>query len=1097
MSMPDVEDFYPLSPLQQGLLFHSLSDEGDGLYFNQTLLGLEGALDVEAFRRAWAAVVDLHPILRTFFVWEGVEKPIQVVKRGATMPLDHLDWRADPAGAHAQRLDSLLQEDLAQGFDLSQAPLMRATLVRTADDRHELSWSFHHLLMDGWSMFRMLGQVFATYDTLVAGGSPQLERSRPYRDYLVWLSRQDRSKAEAFWRENLAGFTAPTPLPPDLAPDLHAARGPAQTAAESADFAVLTGALSVDTTAALSQLAADNHLTLNTLLQGAWALLLSRYSRESDVLFGAIVSGRPPELEGVDGMVGLFINSLPVRVRMDRSEALLPWLQRLQADQAELREYEHSALVDVQGWSEVPRGEQLFETLFLFENYRKDTPLEEMCSSLKLRDVRWFERHNFPIAAVAIPGESLSLRVIYQTQRFSRAGIERLLGHWRTLVESMVAQPGATLGAHGLLTPEERKLLLETWNDTDADLPDVCAHELVERQADALPESLAVVQGERCLTYAELELRANRLAHQLKALGVGPGVRVALATGRTLEMVVGILGTLKAGGAYVACDLGVPPARLAYVFEDSQALVVLTTAETASSLPAHGAQTLTADAQGQWRADAAAQTEAPAWPATRPAPSACPSDLAYVIYTSGSTGTPKGVELEHAGLVNLLSWHQRTYDVKPGDRASHLAGLGFDACVWELWPYLAAGSCLHLVDQETRLAPDALLQFFARVGITQAFVPTPLAEAMLRLDMPSDLVLDVVFTGGDKLNRAPEQALPFRLVNHYGPTENTVVATAVEVPPNAEDDSAPTIGKPIDNVQCYLLDADMNPVPVGVAGELFIGGKSLARGYLGREDLTAQAFVPNPFRDDTRLYATGDLGCWTGDGEIEFLGRIDSQVKVRGYRIELGEIETVLARHAGVREAVVLAREDVPGNKQLAGYVVAADPAAAALQEAELKAHCAAELPDYMVPPAILVLDSFPLSSSGKLDRKALPAPDIARPRMEAAYEAPTEGVEATIANIWRESLKLDQVGRADNFFDLGGNSILLIAVHGKLKAALGREFPMVELFRFPTVGTLARHLEGAGDPSGESPQDAAEKTEKLQAGRSRLAQMQQRRRRK
>lgn len=1071
--MQDVEDLYPLSPLQEGLLFHTLSDPTSRMYFNQTLVTLRGELDEAAFRAAWQDVVARHPILRTFFVWEGVESPVQVVKRTAEMPLVYEDRRGSAAGQREAHIEELRRTDLARGFELSQAPLMRAVLMRTAEDSHDLFWSFHHILMDGWSMFRVLGQVFGAYDASIEGKPFEVEGSRPYRDHIRWLKQQSLPRAEAFWRENLAGFTAPTPLPADSSPD--------DSAAE--DFATLSAHLSAETTTALSALATNHHLTLNTILQASWALLLSRTSGEDDVLFGAIVSGRPPELDGVENMVGLFINSLPVRVGVPADARLLPWLKELQVSQAALRDFEYSPLVEVQGWSDVPRGSALFESLFLFENYHKDTPLEEMCRSLQIDEVRWFERHNYPIAAVVIPGPELTLRVIYQTRCYAAGTIERLLEHWRVLLAGMVDDPETRLADLPWLTPEEHEQLVTTWNATDAEIPDVCVHELFEAAVDRTPDKTALVHGSGELSYRELEEASNRLAHHLSGLGVGRGSLTAICTGRTPEMVIGILATLKAGAAYVPLDPGLPAERLRFMLGDAGVRVVLTRTDEAGSLPSHDGVTLVLDDDS---VDLASQSP------ERPTSGATPRDLAYMIYTSGSTGTPKGVELEHAGLVNLITWHQRTYDVGPDDRATHLAGLGFDASVWELWPYLTAGASLHLVDEEARLSPEQLLRFFSEHAITQAFVPTPMAEALIEHGVPDELPLQILLTGGDKLKRAPERALPFRLVNHYGPTENTVVATAIEVLPDATDERAPSIGRPIQNVRCYLLDRSARPVPVGVAGEIFIGGRGLARGYHERPDLTAAAFVPDPFAPGERLYATGDIGRWSADGSIEFLGRRDAQVKLRGYRIELGEIEVCLARHPAVNDAVVMAREDTPGALALVAYVTTSlDPAAAAT---ELRSFLQQHLPDYMVPVTYVSLESFPLSPSGKVDRRALPVPDAAHPELESSYAAPAGEVESTIAEAWQQTLGLPRVGVHDNFFDLGGHSLHLIRVHGRLKEALGRDIPMVDLFTFPTVSALAGHLASgttaADSASGE--QDA----ERIEAGKSRRARLAERRKR-
>ncbi len=1065
MQLPNVEDFYPLSPLQQGLLFHSLADPESGLYFNQTLLTLHGELDVDAFRAAWQRVVDRHPILRTFFVWEGVAKPVQVVKRDAAMPFDVQDWRGVSEAERGERFDALRRADLERGFDLSQAPLMRAALLKRSDGSHDLFWTFHHILLDGWSMFRVLGEVFGEYDAAQNGVAFHPSASRPYRDHIVWLNRQSMPRAEAYWRRALAGFAAPTPLPEDA------------PAGADADFASVEERLSAETTAALEALCKEHRLTLNTLLQGSWALLLSLYSGEQDVLFGGIVSGRPAELDGVEAMVGLFINTLPIRVRAPGSRRLLDWLRELQAEQAEMRQFEYSPLLDVQGWSEVPRGTQLFDSIFMFENYKKDAPLEALSRTLTIGDVHWFERHNFPLAAVVVPDVELELRLVYRTERFSDAAARRMLGHWCALLAGMAGRPDARLDELELLTPEERERILASWNDTAADVPDACVHVLFEAQVDQRPEAVAVVRGDRKLTYGELDERANRLAHRLRKLGIGPGELVAIWTERTPEMIVGMLATLKAGGAYVPLDPGLPARRLAFVLGDADVRVVLTRAELEGTLPEHDAETVVLDPG--WKSIATESAE-------RPEPAATPRDLAYVIYTSGSTGEPKGVELEHAGLVNLLTWHQRAYDVEPDDRATHLAGLGFDASVWEMWPYLAAGASLHLVGDEERLDPKKLLAYFAEHRITQAFVPTPMAEALLREDVPADLPLRVMQTGGDKLNRAPERALPFRLVNHYGPTECTVVATATEVPPDPDDDAAPPIGGPIQNTRAHLLDRALRPVPVGVPGELYLGGRSLARGYRNRPAMTAEKFVPDPFGGPgERLYATGDLARWRDDGRLDFLGRMDDQVKIRGYRIELGEIEVTLGKHSDVREAVVLARKDSAGESHLVAYVVGR-PATA-----ELRRFLQERLPDYMVPAAYVTLDAFPLNASGKVDRRALPAPETVRPALATDYAAPAAEIEHAIAGIWQDVLNLERVGVHDNFFDLGGHSLHLLRVHSALKSDLGRDVPMVAMFQFPTVSTLAKHLGGK-----DAEPEPAEATADRRAGKERLQRLQRRRKR-
>ncbi len=602
-----------------------------------------------------------------------------------------------------------------------------------------------------------------------------------------------------------------------------------------------------------------------------------------------------------------------------------------------------------------------------------------------------------------------------------------------------------------LLTEAERLTLLVEWNDTQASYPkNLCIHELFEAQVERSPDAIAVVFKEKQLTYRELWARANQLAHYLRVLGVGPEVLVGICTERSLEMVVGLLGILKAGGAYLPLDPEYPLERLAFMLSDAQVPVLLTTEHLVEGLPTTWAQVICLDSD--WES-IAQHSEA------NPPHSTTPDNLAYVIYTSGSTGRPKGVEIQHSGLVNLVTWHQRVYNVMPIDRATQLAAPAFDASVWELWPYLTLGASIHILGEETRVSPSKLLAFLAESAITICFLPTPLAEAILAEQWPHDLALRALLTGGDKLYRVPQKALPFCLVNHYGPTENTVVATWAPVAAVRSTDAPPPIGRPIANTQIYLLDSDLQLVPIGVTGELHIGGDGLARGYLNRPELTSEKFIPNPNSNlpGARLYKTGDLARYLPDGNIEFLGRIDHQVKIRGFRIELGEIETVLGRHPSVREAVVLAREDEPGDRRLVAYIVTEKKSTPA---SELGRFLEEALPDYMIPKAFVMLDALPMTANGKVDRRALRVPDQARPELLLTYVAPRTPVELVLGEIWTQVLGVKQVGIHDNFFELGGHSITA----GQLVSRLGESF-CVELsldsfFEVSTIAELAVVIE-------------------------------------
>ncbi|MDH3283889.1 MAG: amino acid adenylation domain-containing protein, partial [Acidobacteriota bacterium] len=525
----------------------------------------------------------------------------------------------------------------------------------------------------------------------------------------------------------------------------------------------------------------------------------------------------------------------------------------------------------------------------------------------------------------------------------------------------------------------------------------------------------------------------------------------AICTGRATEMVVAILGTLKAGGAYLPIDLSYPKERIAFMLQDAQARVVLSRVELEGALPAHDGETILLDGEGS----SLAQERKDRVPG-----GASPDDLAYVIYTSGSTGKPKGVEIEHRALLNLVAWHQRRYGVFFEDRATHLAGLAFDASVWELWPYLTAGASLWLVDDDVRLSPEKLPRWMAEKGITLSFLPTPLAEAVLAEPLPEGLALRFLLTGGDKLHRAPEQDLSFELVNHYGPTENAVVATAGVVERTAANGAAPSIGRPIDNVRVYLLDDAMAPVPIGVPGQLFVGGASLARGYRLRPELTAERFVLDPFSSDSgaRLYATGDLARYLASGDIEFLGRIDHQVKVRGYRIELGEIEATLGQHHDVRDTVVVVREDQPGDKRIVAYVTA--ESGGGPSTSELRDFLKTKLPDHMIPQAFVTLDAMPLTKNGKIDRAALPAPDADRPDVEEAFVAPRNETEQTLAEIWEGVLGSSPIGVRDDFFELGGHSMIAVQLFSRIVDAFKVDLPLDTLFQSPTIESLAEVID-------------------------------------
>jgi natural product biosynthesis luciferase-like monooxygenase protein/amino acid adenylation domain-containing protein len=1003
-------DTHEVSPLQAGMLFHAAAATHIGVDIEQIIATLHERLDEGAFLRAWERLLERHAILRTRFRWQGLAQPVQEVVDRVRVPVQWFDWRALAEPERRARLETLIEEQRARGFDTAQAPLMRLALVRMGEAEHAMVWTIHHLLSDARSRLLLLQELFACYE------GKALAPPTPYRAYIGWLRAVDHERSRPYWRELLAGFRAPTPLVvghnrDDRSYGVHECRLPS----------ALTGAL--------RRRAREARITLNVLLQGAWALLLHRYSGESDIVFGVTRDVRPPALAGAREIVGLLINTLPVRIRVDPEAQLVPWLAGLRATQLGGREFGHTPLVQVHGWSDVPREAPLFETLFVFDRHTFDAQLRAQGGPWSRRAFVGRNQTNYPLTLAAYGEEELLLQLQYARRRLDDDAVARMGGHLRTLLEGMAAAPLARLRDLPLLTPAEEHRLVHEWNATSAPYrPARCVHELVEAQARLRPGALAAQDGACRLTYRELDERAERLAGRLRRHGVQPDSLVAVDLERSADLLVALLAVWKAGAAYVPIDRAYPAERVRFMLEDTRAPMVLT------------------------QRSLAALFEEPEPKPEKENPRICasPDRLAYVIYTSGSTGVPKGVPITHRALYNLICWHRQAYAVTAADRATQIGAPAFDAAVWEIWPYLCAGASVHIAEEATRLDARLLVRWLTERRITLAFLPTPLAEAALREPWPERCALRALLTGGDKLNPPPTQKLPFRVVNHYGPTENTVVSTCAEVPSKG----TPPIGRPLPNTAAYVVDRYLQPVPVGVPGELLVGGVQLSPGYWNRPQLTAAAFIQHLGR---RLYRTGDLVRWRADGNLEFLGRVDDQVKIRGFRIEPGEIEALIARHPAVREVVVTARD-----QQLVAYVAAEKDVVG-----ELRAQLGAHLPRYMIPAHFVRLARLPLSEHGKVDRKALPAP---RWEPRAQGTAPRTPLERSLEKIWAEVLGVERVGIEEDFFALGGHSLAAMQVVSRVREALGTELAVRELFAAPTIERVAERIEALPEAAAAPP---------------------------
>jgi amino acid adenylation domain-containing protein len=1060
-----IEAIYPLSPMQEGLLFHSLQSPDSGIYFVQLCSTLEGELNVVALKETWRQLIDRHAVLRTLFVWERREKPLQVVLPGIDLPWEERNWQGlSPSGQQA-RIEAFLKADREAGFDLSKGPLIRLALIKQAERSHRFVWTFHHILLDGWSVPRLLDEFFRVYQSICSGDELRLDPVRPYREYISWLGAQDRSGSKHFWRETLKDFTEPTALGVD--------RPATQSSAGDGPYDEQQIHLSETATKVLQSTAKQNELTLNILVQGAWALLLNRYSCDQRVLFGATFSGRPAELPGVESMIGLFINTLPILVQVAPDESVIEWLSALQSQTLEIRQHEYSPLAEVRRWSGVRPEISLFESIFIFENYPVRNTFRQLGPGLLVRDVEVFERTNYPLTVVSAPSSELMLRIVYDTTRFDVATVSRMLGHFRSLVEGMAANLGLRIMDLELLTEGERGQMLVDWNDTSTPYPDQArVSDLFEKQVTITPDAAAVVTCEGHLTYLGLNNAANQLADDLQRLGVGPEVRAGICAERSPEMVIALLAVLKAGGAYLPLDPSYPTERLAFMLEDSGALLLLAQRHLIGKLPQTGIHTISLDPRSGVIVGESCEN---------PRNGAVPGTLGYVIYTSGSTGKPKGVLIERRGLNNLAQAQIRAFDVRPDSRVLQLASFSFDASVSEVFMALLSGASLYLEAQESPAMGAEFVEFLRSSGVTAITFPPSALAALPDNSLPS---LATIVCAGEA---CPAELVARwgpgrRFLNAYGPTESTVCATIGE--PGVAD-RRPPIGRPVANAQVYLADPQMRLVPVGVPGELYIGGTGLARGYANRADLTAERFIPNPFSREAgaRLYRTGDLARYLSDGNIDFIGRIDHQVKVRGYRIELGEIEAALRRQPGIQETVVIVGEPAPGDKRLIAYLVPRQ--GETLDVSQLRNVLAGILPAYMVPSAFVTLDALPLTPNGKVNRRALPAPG--RVDSGAAYAAPGTEVERMIRDVWLGVLKIDRAGINDNFFDLGGHSLLMIQVQGKLRQALGKPVSITDLFKYPTIRSLAAFL--ASDTTRPPSPRPASRIERLKEGKNRLKQ--------
>ncbi|WP_082568367.1 non-ribosomal peptide synthetase [Rhizobacter sp. Root1221] len=1012
------------------MLFHSMEAAGSGLYVNQLSVEVRG-LDAPRFERAWHAMVARHALLRTGFLWQaGMKRPLQLVFKAALSNVTHLDWRGEADAA--QRVGEFALQALCAPIDWLRPPLARVALIRLDDDRHQLIWTHHHILSDGWTDSRLMGEWVRSY-----AGETVFPHLPVYGDFVRWLQRQEAGVAERFWKAELAASSGPTLL-------AEAGRGNDTRSG----FEKVYTRFDRDETAALQQFAQRERVTVNTLVQAAWALVLQRLTGRDDVVFGATVAGRPPGLPGVEAMMGLFINTVPVPVRHRPAQSVGDYLRSVQDCNLRLREQEHTALADIQRWAG-SAGRPLFDSIIVFEN----APIDRTLRSLEAHGLHFGQAASEGLTGYAmdlqvLAADTLEIEYCYGRRQFDDtvvAGVCRQMAH---LIQQMAAAPARAVGELTWLDAATLAAVRALGSPAVEEAPRVPVHHLIERQVQARGDAIALLLGDEELSYAGLNARANGLAHHLISLGVGPDVRVGVALERSIDSIVALLAVLKAGGAYVPLDPAYPADRLAFMMTDSGMAMLLTHRAAAPRLPqVAGLPWVVLD-------------DVVSHDTTNPGVPVHADHLAYVIYTSGSTGLPKGVAVSHGPLAMHCLATADIYGMGPQSCELHFMSFSFDGAHERWLTPLCVGAGLALRDNELWTAEQAYGALH-RYGITQAaFPPAYLGQiadwASVRDDAPP---VELYVFGGEAMPKAAYDKVrrhlrPRTLINGYGPTETVVTPLIWKTDGNGTFDCAyAPIGRPVGERTAYVLDADLQLVPEGVTGELYIGGYGLARGYLGRSGLSAERFVADPFRrDGGRLYRTGDLVRWLDDGNIEYIGRADHQVKIRGFRIEPGEVEARVRAFPDVLDAAVLARDGGSGQ-QLVAYVVAADPARADRLPERLRMALAEGLPEHMVPAHVMVLPELPRLLSGKLDRAALPAPSADEAR---AYRAPRDSTETALAALWSEVLGVAQVGITDNFFELGGDSILSLQLISRVRhAGLGLELRLRDLMRHQTIEAL------------------------------------------
>ncbi|QSI44920.1 non-ribosomal peptide synthetase [Bacillus altitudinis] len=1033
-----VQDMYYLSPMQEGMLFHTLHHQEKGFYVEQMDMNVKGTLRHDLLEKSMNIIVERYDIFRTVFLHEKVKRPVQVVLKNRPFQLDVVDIQDLSESEQLERIDRFKQKDQLRGFDLSKDLLMRASVFQTGPSSYRWIWSYHHILLDGWCFGLVVQELFAIYHALLHDIPYRLEPVKPYKEYIQWLEKQDKQASLEYWTQSLAGFEGQSTFKEQ------------RKQTNEHELGEIEWAMSKEETAALSELALQQNATLSSALQSAWSILLSRYQRSNDVLFGTVVSGRPADLAGVDRMVGLFINVIPRRIQLTDQMTFRSLLSETQQQSLAAEPHQYIPIYDIQAKA---GQQQLIDHIVVFENVpaaKKDE--QESLLGFTVEDMNVYEKSNYDLNLLASPGEQLQLKLAFNQRAFDPAFVHKLKDQLTLLIKGAIKHPDQLVHILTLVTKQEKQRMLEEWNAPELEHDQLYLTKWFEHNVRKQPNAVALSAGDHTMTYAELNEQANRLARHLQKNGVGHQTVTAILAERTPELIVSLLAVLKAGATYVSIDPDYPESRIQYMLRDSGATHLLTHSSFISqtrSLAFDGTYLFADDQEILLMSSENLPLEAGL------------DDTAYIMYTSGTTGQPKGIMTTHSNIARVVK-NTNYLTILETDTLLSLSNSVFDGFTFDVYGALLNGAKLVLPQKETILDMGKLTELIKGEHISVMFVPTALFH--LLVDEGTDWMRGVrkVLFGGERasvqhVRKAFDVMGKGRLLNVYGPTESTVFATYYPI-----DEAIPLearsipIGKPLNQTGAYILSEHRQLQPIGMVGELCLSGKGLAKGYLNRPDLTKQVFIAHPFAAGERLYRTGDLAYFREDGLIEYAGRVDDQVKIRGHRIELTEIEANLLMHPGVKQAVLLADHDETNHTRLLAYITCDDAWKGKLDD--IKSGLKERLPAYMLPHELIELENLPLTPNGKVDKRQLPKPEA--PQGNRRVKLPANEVEQKLLVMWREVLEREDISTDDHFFELGGHSLKAMSLLSKVSKEFEVQVPIHLLFETPTIEALSHYIQ-------------------------------------